>query len=194
MREPTFKAFAKPGASEVDVAESADALAQAVIPSLKRMVEGLIPVKKVLTPQVRPTFCVVDAQTSSFGGGGRERLSGREPPPRSNGHRGWRLSSSVGAELRVYGRRPHKRRIHPPIHRPLTSGDTSHHTLSRPAWTGCTSNPALISIARVVSASASISAVRERSPAIKARCLRGDQPERRWTSHRVDAHFRRTSR
>jgi len=42
MREPTFKAFAKPGASEVDVAESADALAQAVIPSLKRMVEGLL--------------------------------------------------------------------------------------------------------------------------------------------------------
>lgn len=42
MREPTFKAFAKPGASEVDVAESADALAQAVIPSLNRMVEGLL--------------------------------------------------------------------------------------------------------------------------------------------------------
>jgi adenylate cyclase len=42
MREPTFKAFAKPGASEVDVAESADTLAQAVIPSLKRMVEGLL--------------------------------------------------------------------------------------------------------------------------------------------------------
>jgi adenylate cyclase len=42
MREPTFKAFATPGASEVDVAESADALAQAVIPSLKRMVEGLL--------------------------------------------------------------------------------------------------------------------------------------------------------
>ena len=42
MREPTFKAFAKPGASEVDVAEAADALAQAVIPSLKRMVEGLL--------------------------------------------------------------------------------------------------------------------------------------------------------
>ena len=42
MREPTFKAFAKPGASEVDVAESADALAQAVIPSLKRMVEALL--------------------------------------------------------------------------------------------------------------------------------------------------------
>ena len=42
MREPTFKAFATPGASEVDIAESADALAQAVIPSLKRMVEGLL--------------------------------------------------------------------------------------------------------------------------------------------------------
>ena len=42
MREPTFKAFATPGASEVDVAESADALAQAVIPSLNRMVEGLL--------------------------------------------------------------------------------------------------------------------------------------------------------
>jgi adenylate cyclase len=42
MREPTFKAFATPGASEVDIAESADALARAVIPSLKRMVEGLL--------------------------------------------------------------------------------------------------------------------------------------------------------
>jgi adenylate cyclase len=41
-REPTFKAFATPGASEVDVAESADVLAQAVIPSLKRMVDGLL--------------------------------------------------------------------------------------------------------------------------------------------------------
>ena len=77
-------------------------------------------------------FCVVDAQTSGFGGGGRERLSGREPPPRSCEHGGWRRRSSVRAELRVYGRRPHKRRIHPPIPPtpPNQGGHFSPHALA----------------------------------------------------------------
>jgi adenylate cyclase len=42
MREPTFKVLVTPGASEVDLAEAADALARAAIPSFKPMVEGLL--------------------------------------------------------------------------------------------------------------------------------------------------------
>jgi hypothetical protein len=158
MREPTFKAFAKPGASEVDVAESADALAQAVIPSLKRMVEGLIPVKKVLTPQIT-TASASTRRHRAFGGGGRERLSGREPPPRSCALCGWRRSISVTAELRVYGRRPHKRRI--PTSRPTDRshhGDTSRHT-SHSVWTSCRRSGRSYPWLVFVSAGVSVSAV-----------------------------------
>jgi hypothetical protein len=56
-------------------------------------------------------FCVVDAQTSGFGGGGRERLSGREPL----------VTQQLGqvGTARVRGRRPNKRGNQPPI--PLLS-------------------------------------------------------------------------
>jgi adenylate cyclase len=42
LREPTFKVLVKPGSSEVDLAKSAEALAQAATPLAKPMVEGLL--------------------------------------------------------------------------------------------------------------------------------------------------------
>ncbi|OBG18861.1 cyclase [Mycobacterium sp. 852002-51057_SCH5723018] len=42
MREPAFNILVTPGASEVDLAESADALARAAIPPFKQMVEDLL--------------------------------------------------------------------------------------------------------------------------------------------------------
>jgi adenylate cyclase len=42
MRDPTFKVLVTPGASEVDLAESADALAREAAPLFKHMVEGLL--------------------------------------------------------------------------------------------------------------------------------------------------------
>jgi NAD(P)-dependent dehydrogenase (short-subunit alcohol dehydrogenase family) len=62
-----------PGANDADLEETA------------RLVEAegrpcLIPVEKVLTPQIMPAS-VRSTADIRFGGGGRERLSGREPPP-----------------------------------------------------------------------------------------------------------------
>jgi probable F420-dependent oxidoreductase len=42
---------------------------------------SLIPVKKVLTPQITGSLSAGRGHSSGLGGGGRERPSGREPPP-----------------------------------------------------------------------------------------------------------------
>ena len=110
-----------------------------------RLRAALIPVKKVLTPQITPTSAWSTRRHQGLVAADGERLSGREPPPRSCEHGGWRRRSSVRAELRVYGRRPHKRRIHPPIPpTPPIRGEPSHHTLSH-SWTSGTTIRTLIS-------------------------------------------------